>query len=357
MKRSNKFRVLSTSEGVISTTNQRVLEFGCSEIKYGSSSTATAIDAAVEDSGEYQFNRSATHTIVLDENIELATVYEKSGPSENLISIDWADYPNREELNNGKIIYYHKSVILKRFQLFKSPISFGLEKALGHLYYNYQDKRVDPFIFSQLRNEKDNVNVYLIAKNPNEDLFYGIIESPTIKRKLITLPLANIVSLDVWEIPVKPFNANYYVKEGIKDCNDISIRHIRPHQGIDGVTFGMHPDEIIKIFGKPDSQEEEFDFLNLNYKRFGLEFSFYMKDRSGLFSIMVKNSQYKLFGFDFIGKTEEYIKKNKLNLGIEDLELSEKFEMGISCYTSPSLDVSFYIDSGIIESILIQSNI
>lgn len=347
MNVSGDYRILSVTESTISTTNQKVLVFGCSEVSF--------VDPSLQTSAEYNFDVTPTHTIVLDGNTGLAIKYEKSGTSEDLVTIEWDGFPNKEEKFNGEVIHYHKSVILKRFQLWKSPISSGLESGLGHLYYNYHDERVDHSVFAQLRNEKEDVNVYLIAKKPDEDIFYCILESPEIKRKTIALSLANIIALEVWDIPVKPFKSKYYIQTGKKELNDFSSRQITPHVGIDKVTFGMSSEEILNIFGNPDSEEGLGGFKSLSYRSFGFKFSFSEEDKSGLFSIEIENTQYMLFGYDLIGKTEHYLNNHKKILGLEDLVLLLEIGWGINCYKSPSLNVTFWIDSGIIKSVLVHA--
>ena len=76
----------------------------------------------------------------------------------------------------------------------------------------------NPLVISQLQS-KDGNNAYLIAKNPEEDLFYGILESPHINmnKKVNGFPSVNLEALELFEISFRPFRLKKYLTEGVKE--------------------------------------------------------------------------------------------------------------------------------------------
>ena len=71
---------------------------------------------------------------------------------------------------------------------------------------------------AQLRNENKKINIYLVAKDPNQDLFFGVIEDENDNsKKLQPIPLKTIREIDTSRIPMKKFDVDTYLKSGVKE--------------------------------------------------------------------------------------------------------------------------------------------
>lgn len=92
----------------------------------------------------------------------------------------------------------------------------------------------NPLVISQLQS-KDGNNAYLIAKTPEQDLFYGLLESPHIKmdKQIMGIPSSNLEGLELFEVSFRPFRLKKYLNEGVKEyMKDDIIWHyffMNPH--------------------------------------------------------------------------------------------------------------------------------
>jgi len=101
----------------------------------------------------------------------------------------------------------------------KAPkgISNNLKVKLENAFEDLKKDTANPLVISHLQSQDEEVNIYLIAKNPNEEMYYGIIENVFVaERQLAGIPISNIRAMEVEEIPMKPFRAKAYIENGIK---------------------------------------------------------------------------------------------------------------------------------------------
>lgn len=71
---------------------------------------------------------------------------------------------------------------------------------------------------AHLKNEIKKINIYLVAKDPNQDLFFGVIEDENDNsKKLQPIPLKTIREIDMSRIPMKKFDVSTYLKSGVKE--------------------------------------------------------------------------------------------------------------------------------------------
>jgi hypothetical protein len=102
-------------------------------------------------------------------------------------------------------------------------LDYKLEEAFGRLKENIENA----LIIVHLQSDDKEVNIYLIAKQPNEDIYYGILETEFITKKQIAgIPLSNIIAADVKEVSVKPFWSKTYIEENIKKFKPLTIREL-----------------------------------------------------------------------------------------------------------------------------------
>lgn len=74
----------------------------------------------------------------------------------------------------------------------------------------------NPLIISLLKYPKVGEQIYLIAKDPNEETYYGIMEGQFVTEKQIfAIPVSNITCIEFAEVKIKPFRARPYLENGI----------------------------------------------------------------------------------------------------------------------------------------------
>ncbi len=97
-------------------------------------------------------------------------------------------------------------------------ISTKLKDKLAQAFESLKQDNQNPIIIAQLRDQSCEINVYLIAKYPNEELYEGIIENEEFAhtRHLAAIPISNIEALEVVEVPTKPFRARPFLDDGVK---------------------------------------------------------------------------------------------------------------------------------------------
>jgi len=93
------------------------------------------------------------------------------------------------------------------------PLKAKLERAFEDL----KKDNKNPLVIAHLKDKDEEVNIYLIAKDPNEEMYYGILENKFVTQRQITgIPLSNIKAMEVEEVPMIPFRAKPYIENGVK---------------------------------------------------------------------------------------------------------------------------------------------
>jgi uncharacterized protein (TIGR02145 family) len=85
----------------------------------------------------------------------------------------------------------------------------------------------NPWVIAQLKYPKPGEQIYLIAKDPNEETYYGIMEgqfSPG--RQIFAIPVSNITCIEFREVSVTPFRAKPYLENGIFEHQEVANRSI-----------------------------------------------------------------------------------------------------------------------------------
>jgi hypothetical protein len=97
-------------------------------------------------------------------------------------------------------------------------ISSALKTRLEAVFDNFKLDNINPLVIAHLKDNNNKVNIYLIAKDPDEEMYYGIIESEFVgQREIVGIPLANINAMEVDEVLMQPFRAKPYIDDGIKE--------------------------------------------------------------------------------------------------------------------------------------------
>jgi len=92
-----------------------------------------------------------------------------------------------------------------------------LNRKLENAFENLKSDIQNPLVIAHLQSDDKEVDLYLIAKHPVEDQYFGILETEFTDKKQITqIPLENIIALEVSEIAMKPFRAKNYIENNIK---------------------------------------------------------------------------------------------------------------------------------------------
>ncbi|MEH6535947.1 MAG: hypothetical protein V7719_06115 [Psychroserpens sp.] len=133
---------------------------------------------------------------------------------------------------------------------------------------------------------------------------------------------------------------------------------IIPYFGFDKIKLGLTLGQIELLLGKPSEKDREtysdnsIDMI-FKYHNLGVDLTFSSDDDFRLGTITFYSNGFSLKGKKLIGlKEKEFVTKS--NLIFSDIELDDDFkELNSKDYTSNSNGVSFWIDSGIVESISI----
>lgn len=99
-----------------------------------------------------------------------------------------------------------------------TKISKELNTKLENAYEDLEKDIINPLIIARLETKDKKQSIYLIAKHPEEDLYYGILENEyTTKREIAGIPYANIKNIEYIERQIIPFRAKTYIDREDKD--------------------------------------------------------------------------------------------------------------------------------------------
>lgn len=102
-----------------------------------------------------------------------------------------------------------------------------LEEAFSFIIEEKKQKGVidNPLVISYLTNKDYSIKVYLIAKNPNDNIFYGLIDSNLLpmERIIAGIPANNLEGLGLYECAFRPFRLKRFIKENIIEYNNEDI--------------------------------------------------------------------------------------------------------------------------------------
>jgi hypothetical protein len=92
-----------------------------------------------------------------------------------------------------------------------------LKRNLENSYVDFKKNESNPLVGALLQSQDEKIDIYLIAKDPNEETYYGIIRVlGDSKRQIEGIPLSDIKAMKVEELPMRPFRAKAYIENGIK---------------------------------------------------------------------------------------------------------------------------------------------
>ena len=92
---------------------------------------------------------------------------------------------------------------------YTTRISMETKKELELAFEYFIANISDPYIICQIQYEgNESANVYLIAKDPSKDAYYGIMENAYISKiQMACFPGGNITHSSFRELDIKPFPA------------------------------------------------------------------------------------------------------------------------------------------------------
>lgn len=99
-------------------------------------------------------------------------------------------------------------------------ISKGLKSKLESAYSAYLKDIDNPLVITVIKYREEGEQILLIAKKPNDSLYYGIMEGKFIITKQVReITASEICNLEFKEFFINPFRANQYIESGIKQFN------------------------------------------------------------------------------------------------------------------------------------------
>jgi len=94
-------------------------------------------------------------------------------------------------------------------------ITENLKQRLEKAYYDIDNDLNKAMVVAKLQSDDLEDTVYLIAKDPKEEMLYGIRENEfTSKKELAGHPISNLTNCGLKEVPVEPFSAMKYINTG-----------------------------------------------------------------------------------------------------------------------------------------------
>ena len=94
-------------------------------------------------------------------------------------------------------------------------ISPELKTKLESAFEQLKTDIKNPWVIALLKYPKAGEQIYLIAKDPSEETYYGIMEgqfSPG--KQIFAIPLSNITCVEFCEVNINPFRAKPYLENG-----------------------------------------------------------------------------------------------------------------------------------------------
>ena len=96
-------------------------------------------------------------------------------------------------------------------------ISSKLNAELESAFTDFKKNRLKEKVIAQLVNKEDGISLYMLAKDPSSDRYYGILESPTSGSvPIFGISGSGIEVLNLTEVPMVPFKAIRYLADGTK---------------------------------------------------------------------------------------------------------------------------------------------
>lgn len=96
-------------------------------------------------------------------------------------------------------------------------ISGELNKKLENAFDDLKENQEDPLVITHLQSKDKLTNFYIIAKLPDADIYYGIMETEFSEYKMIEgIPLVNFEPYDLIEVPMTPFRTKEYIVNDVK---------------------------------------------------------------------------------------------------------------------------------------------
>jgi hypothetical protein len=94
-------------------------------------------------------------------------------------------------------------------------ISRELISKLEDAFEAFKKDVKNPWVIALLKYPKAGEQIYLIAKDPSKETYYGIMEgqfSPG--KQIIAIPISNITCVEFCEVKINPFRARPYLENG-----------------------------------------------------------------------------------------------------------------------------------------------
>jgi hypothetical protein len=96
-------------------------------------------------------------------------------------------------------------------------ISKTLKRSLEGYFEGLKANRDNSLVIAQLQNSEEGLNLYLIAKDPDSETYYGILDIGSDENKrIMAIPMSNIEAMEVREVSVTPFRVKSFIESGIK---------------------------------------------------------------------------------------------------------------------------------------------
>jgi len=179
--------------------NQNIGDFSSDLVYY---SAGVAKQSIIKLKGNFTSKQNGYANLTVD--------FLKSFPYIKTSIIDFDGFSKRELINDLNNIF---SLI--------DRISSSLKIKLEDTYIEFKNAPVNPRIYVVLKDEIESIRIYLIAKEPKEETYYGVkeIESEIIK-EIVSISLNEIESMP---IIIEYFDMEFRVDELFEEMEDFDM--------------------------------------------------------------------------------------------------------------------------------------
>ena len=104
-------------------------------------------------------------------------------------------------------------------------ISQELKTKLESAFEELKADIKNPWVIALLKHPKAGEQIYLIAKDPSEETYYGIMEgqfSPD--KQIFAIPVSNITCVEFCEVKITPFRTKPYLENGRFEQQEVDTK-------------------------------------------------------------------------------------------------------------------------------------
>lgn len=214
------FRVLNTMDTTMESTNQSVLVAELSTVEY--INLGNMFDEGEEMPHSFGADGD-TYVVAMDSSLSNEII--RQARNEGVVSLNEDEFRFREEYKEGRKqkIFYHNDVNVIGLPRTDTSLDAGkvpdeLREKLESVFYDFMDDYSTGMAIAKFEFIKGgNAVFYAVAKNPNEEMYYGVVEDESFDGpKLTGMDIESFKLFKFVQDDDLPFNVHKYIVLGKK---------------------------------------------------------------------------------------------------------------------------------------------